>query len=270
MCRLVLALALLGSGTLTLPAHARVYSLELHTSCSVNSPYNLAVRADGLQFTRDNGRPHHVFMHDGQLRVDGQPLAVNAKDAMRLRQYETNVRALLPQVTAIARDGVGIGFNALTTVAVTFADTPDERTRVIQQLAGQRVQMLGKIDQSLGQGRWEPDDFDQMMDEDMGDAVATLVSTVASRAVKAALSGDQAQVAALEARAQSLDSSIEKAVDGPAEGLGKRADALCPQLVELDQLQQQFDVRLRDGKPLTLMSVEQRTDDGAVADARPR
>ena len=267
MRRLALALALLGIGTLALPAHARVHSMEWHSACSVDSHYNLAVRDDGLQFTRNDGSPRQVFMHDGHLRVDGQPLAVSAEDAARLRQYETNVRALLPQVAAIARDGVGIGFNALTTVAATFADSPDERTRVIQQLAGQRRQMLGKIDQSIGQGRWQPDDFDQMMDEDMGDAVSTLVSTVASRAMKAALSGDQAQVAALEARAQSLDSSIEKAVDGPAKRLGKRADALCPRLVELDQLQHQFQVRLPDGKPLMLMSMEH-TDEGAVADTR--
>lgn len=267
MRRLAFAIALLGTGTLALPAQARVHGLELHTACSVSSHYNLAVRDDGLQFTRNDGSRQQLFMHDGHLRVDGRTLTVSQDDAARLRQYETNVRALLPQVAAIARDSVGIGFNALTTVAATFADSPDERTRVIQQLAGQRRQMLGKIEQSLGQGRWQPDDFDQMMDEDMGDAVATLVSTVASRAVKATLSGDQDQVAALEARAQSLDSSIQKAIDGPAERLGKRADALCPRLVELDQLQHQFHVRLPDGKPLTLMSMEQ-TDGGAVADAR--
>jgi len=267
MRQLVVALALFGIGALTSPAHARAHNMELHTVCSVDSDYELAVRDDGLQFTRDNGSPHDVFMHDGQLRVDGQPLAVSRDDAARLRQYEANVRALLPQVAAIARDGVGLGFDALATVAATFTDSPDERARVIRQLGDQRRQVLARIDQGIGHGRWQQHDFDQMMDEDMGDAVSTLVSTVASRAVKAALSGDQSQVAALEARAQSLESSIEKAVEAPAERLGKRADALCPRLVELDQLQHQLHVRLPDGEPLTLMSM-QRTDEGAVAATR--
>lgn len=267
MRQLVLALALLGIAiaTATAPAHARAHNVELHTSCSVSSDYDLVVRGDGLQFTRHDGSPQRVFMHDGQLRVDGQPLAVSPQDAARLRQYEANVRALLPQVAAIARDGVGIGFDALTTVAATFTDSPDERAQVIRQLGEQRQRILGKIDQGIGQGHWQQHDFDQMMNEDMGDAISTLVSTVAARAVKAALSGDQSQVAALEARAQSLESSIEKAVEIPAERLGKRADALCPRLVELDQLQRQLDLRLPDGKPLSLMSASREGD--AVAEA---
>ncbi len=269
MRRLALALAVLGTSILAPPVSARTHDVELHTACSVNSDYDLAVRDDGLQFTRHDGSPRQVFMHDGHLRVDGQPLAVSQGDAVRLQQYEAKVRTLLPQVTAITRDGVGIGFDALATVAATFADSPDERARVIRQLGEQRQRMLGKIDQGLGRGRWQQHDFDQMMDEDMGDAVATLVSTVAARAVKAALSGDQSQVAALEARAQSLESSIGKAVEAPAERLGQRAAALCPSLVELDRLQHQLDVRLPDGKPLSLMSA-QREDRNAVTDAGTR
>ena len=167
------------------------------------------------------------------------------------------MRSLVPQVAAIARDGVGIGFDALSTVAATFAQSTDERERMLHQLADQRRAVLGKIDRGIGSGQWRQHELDQMMDEDMGDAVSTLVSTVAERAVKAALSGDQSQVAALEARAQSLDHSIEQAVERPAERLGKRADALCPRLAELDQLQHQFDFRLPDGSPLSLMTLKQ-------------
>lgn len=266
MRRLALVLALVGIGTFVLPGNGRARSMQWHASCSVDSDYDLTVRDDGLQFTRSDGSPRQVFMHEGHLRVDGQSLAVSQEDAARLRQYEASVRALLPQVVAIARDGVGIGFDALTTVAATFADGPDESARIIRQLGEQRQRVLGKVDQGIGHGRWQQQDFDQMMDEDMGDAVSTLVSTVASRAVKAALSGDQSQVAALQARAQSLKSSIRKAVEVPAERLGQRADALCPSLVKLDRLQHRLDVRLPGGEPLLLMSVE-RGGRNAVAEA---
>ncbi len=73
----------------------------------------------------------------------------------------------------------------------------------------------------------------------------------------AALSGDQSQVASLEARVQSLDHSIEQAVEVPAERLGKGVNALCPRLVELDQLQPQLDFGLSDGSPLSLMTLKQ-------------
>lgn len=107
--------------------------------------------------------------------------------------------------------------------------------------------MPGRIEQGFGSGQWRQNDIRQMMENVTGDAVGTLVSTVASRAVKAALSGEESQVAALKARAPSLDHSIEQPVNVPAARLGQRADALCPRLVELAQLQHQLDFRLPDG-----------------------
>jgi hypothetical protein len=267
MRQLALAFALLAAGAVTAPAHA--HGMQMHSSCSIDTDYDVDVRSDGIQFTRADGTPRQVTMHDGRLQVDGHLLAVSSADAARLRQYEAQVRALLPEVAGIAREAAGIGFNALTTVAATFANSPEEREQVVRQLVTQRQHVLAEIDQGIGSGQWRQHGLDQMMEHDMGDAASTLVSTVAARAVKAALSGDQSQIAALEARADSLDKSIDRAVDAPAEQLGKRADALCPRLVELDQLQHQLSVRLPDGSPLSLMKLE-RENKATVAEVQTR
>jgi exonuclease VII large subunit len=76
-----------------------------------------------------------------------------------------------------------------------------------------------------------------LMENQLGGAVSTLVGTVTAKAVKAALSGDESQVAALEARADSLDKSIDQQVDARADKLGERAEALCPRMQRLDELQ---------------------------------
>lgn len=253
---LALALVLALPATSAIAVPTPTHGMDVRTSCSVDSDYDVSVRNDGLRFSRDVGNPHDVLMHDGHLQIDGHSQPVSAADAARLRQYELRVRTLMPEVAAIARDGVGLGFDALTTVAATFADSADERQKITRELAVQRRRVLSRIEQGIGSGQWRQSDMDQGMENEMGDAVSTLVSTVASRAVKAALSGDQSQVASLEARAQSLDHSIEQAVEGPAERLGKRADALCPRMVELDQLQHQLDFRLPDGSPLKLMTLK--------------
>ncbi|MEP7184886.1 MAG: DUF2884 family protein [Rhodanobacter sp.] len=265
---LALALALPATGAGAVAAPIRSHGMDVHTSCSVNSDYDVSVYNSGIHFSRDAGNPHDVLMHDGHLQIDGHPQSVSPADAARLRQYESHVRTLMPEVAAIARDGVGLGFDALTTVAATFADSSEDRQRITRELASQRRRVLGRIEQGIGSGQWRQRDMDQVMENDMGDAVSTLVSTVASRAAKAALSGDQSQVASLEARAQSLDQSIEQAVEVPAERLGKRADALCPRLVELDQLQHQLEFRRPDGSPLSLMTLKHESPHkNAVADA---
>jgi len=86
------------------------------------------------------------------------------------------------------------------------------------------------------------------------------VSKVTASAVTAALSGDQSKVAALEARADSLDKSIDKEIDARADRLSERAKALCPRLQALDQLQQQFQFRLADGSRLQLVTYDKDND----------
>jgi hypothetical protein len=265
MRTLAIAVSLLAAGMLAAPAYA--HDMHLHTSCSVHTDYDVDVQPDGIHFARDSGVPRQVLMHDGRLQVDGRALAVGNADAVRLRQYEAQVRALVPEVAGIAHEGVNIGFDALTTVAATFAETPAERENITRQLTTQRERALDQLEQGIGHGHWRQHGLDRMLDDNMGDAVSELVSTVAGRAVKAALSGDQAQVQALQARADSLDKTIDQAVDARADRLGERADALCPRLVELDQLQHQFGFRLPDGSALSLMRLE-REDHDTVADAR--
>lgn len=264
MRHLALTLGLLAGTAAVAPAHA--HDMQFHPSCSVSTDYDVAVQPDGIRFARADGTPRQVDMHGGQLQVDGRAVAVGSADAARLRQYEAQVRALVPEVAGIAREGVGIGFDALTTVAATFADGPAERERITAQLASQREHVLAEVEQGIGRGQWRQHGLDQMMDENMGDAVSSLVGTVTTRAVKAALSGDRSQVEALQARADSLEKSIDRAVEPRAHALEKRADALCPRLVELDRLQQQFSFRLPDGKPLSLMRLERDRKDAVAAD----
>ena len=246
-------------------APAPAHGLRInHDSCGFTTDYDVRVDAGGVAFDRAESTPSHVFMHDGRLRVDGRDLAVSAADAARLRQYESQVRALLPEVAGIAREGVDIGFAAMSTVAATFADDEASRRRVVEQLDQRRQQALAQIDRGLGRGVWKPHDLDSLVKESVGDSVSSLVSTVTASAVKAALSGDQAQVKALQARADALDRRIDKEVNARADRLQARAEALCPRLTALEQLQQQWQVRLHDGSPLQLME----RDDASSASAR--
>jgi uncharacterized sporulation protein YeaH/YhbH (DUF444 family) len=111
--------------------------------------------------------------------------------------------------------------------------------------------------------------MEDLMQNQVGDAVSTLVSTVTAKAVKAALSGDQRQVAALEARAGTLDRSIDRQVDARADRLDERARALCPRIARLDALQQQFGFRLADGSRLALVDHQDTHYNEASAMTKP-
>jgi hypothetical protein len=247
---------------MALGAQVQAHGLHINNDqCGFSTNYDVRVNAEGIAFDREDGKPSSVFMHDGHLRVDGRQVALSEADAGRVRQYEGQVRALLPEVAGIVREGLDIGFGAMTTVATTFAENGEERERLLTRLNRNHADALRQIDQGIGNGVWKQHEVSDVIEEGVEGTVSEMVSTVTANAVKAALSGDQSQVAALEARADSLDKSIDKAVNARADELDRRAQALCPRLTTLEQLQQQLQFRLDDGSQLQLLSREKEHDD---------
>jgi hypothetical protein len=237
-----------------------------HLSCSFNSDYDVQVETNGIAFTRNSGHPGDVFMHDGKLRVDGADVDVSASDAARLRDYEQQVRELVPIVAAIARDGADIGYSALTTVVATLAENGDERTRLLHELHDRHSEALQHIDVTLGHGMWKAGDSSALFGDNLQKTAGDLVSTVTAGIVKDALSGDSNRLAALQARTDALDTTLDKAIDAPADKLGQRAEALCPHFSLLQRLQQQFQFRLPNGEHLQLISPDtERTDKASYA-----
>jgi hypothetical protein len=230
---------------------ARASDIHLHhQSCGYSSSYDVKVDAVGIRFDRDDGTSARILMHDGRLQVDGRDVAMSAADTERLRQYEGTVRTLMPEAAEVAREGVDIGFAAMRTVMQTFAENDSDRRRMIGRLDDRRREALAQIDGSLGRGVWKHQAFADTLGDSIASSVSELVGKVAASAVEAALSGDQSKVAALQARADTLDKSIDKEVNARADRLDQHARALCPRMQALEQLQQQFQFRLADGSRL--------------------
>lgn len=247
-------------------AQAQAHDLHFNNKqCGFTTNYDVRVSVAGIAFDREGRQPASVFMHDGRLRVDGKPVALSGADAARLRQYEGQVRELLPEVAGIMREGLDIGFSAMTAVAVTFAANSEERQRLLDRLGRSHAMALEQIDQGIGSGVWRQHEMADAVEEGVQGALSEVVGTMTASAVKAALSGDQARMAALEARADALDKAIDREVDARADKLGRRAEALCPRLTGLEQLQQQLQFRLDDGSRLQLLSRE-RARGGDAAD----
>src|ERR1700754_1141685 len=225
-----------------------------------STPYDVDVTTAGLSFHRTDGKPAEVFLHDGGLRVDGKAVAVSRADADALRRYEAGVRALMPQIATIAREGVELGFSAMTTVTLSFAEG-DQRGRMLEKLKRKQAEALREIDEGVGAGHWSADRMTETVAGSVADSVGELVGSVASSAVTAALSGDSTKVAALQARAESLDKTLDHEMDKRSKGLEARADAICPQLNDLADLQQGWKLRLADGKPLELMTIKPKGSD---------
>jgi hypothetical protein len=230
--------------------------------CGYNSRYAVQVAPGGIDFSNPQAHPAHVFMHDGQLRVDGHPLAVSAADAARLRDYETGMRGVLPEMAGIAQEAVGVAFDALATVAATLGGSQHHRDALVRELNDARRTALVGLDAHVNAQHWDEQGFEDAIEQPVTEAANDLASALTRHVLWAVLTGRGADV---EARADAIDASVDKAMDQRSKQLEARAKLLCPRLAALQQLQRQFDFRLADGSALQLITTNKESEPKASA-----
>jgi hypothetical protein len=227
---------------------------EIHVhgdQCGYDSNYDVRVTPAGIDFSRSGAQPAQVFMHDGTLRVDGQPVAVSADDALRLRRYEADMRILLPEMAGIAHEAVGIAFDALATVAATLGGSQHHRDALVRQLNRSRMDAMRGMAADIDADHWSQQDFADAIEQPITAASNQLASALTRSVMWSLFTGRASE---LEARADTVDQSMEKEMKARSGQLEARAKAICPRLAELNDLQRQFRFRLADGQPLQLLT----------------
>jgi hypothetical protein len=250
MKAMLLAAAL--GAAVSVPAFAHTHIHE----CDLSSDYSLSIKPDRLVFKRHLGTPAEIEIANGTLRVDGALVATNAADAQRLRDAEREVRALVPEVKGIARDAVAIAFDAVGQVAAAFAHDGAAARRSAEHIAALGREIDRKIADTYSFDHWQDADIDRLVGSTVEAVVPEIVGNVTAEALKVAFTGDEAAAAELEARASSIEKSVDRAVEKQSAQLEVRARGVCSRLRALDRVQSGLDVRLPDGGRLDLVRVD--------------
>jgi hypothetical protein len=250
MKALVFAVLLGAAAPTAAYAHAHIHD------CGLSSDYSLSIEPDRLVFKRHAGTPAEIAIANGTLRVDGSLVATDAADAERLRNAEREVRALVPEVKGIARDAIAIAFDAVGQVAAAFAHDGAAARRSAAHIAALARELDRKIAETNRFDHWDDADIDRLVDSTIEAVVPEIVGNVTAEALKVAFTGDEAAAAELEARADGIEKSVERAVEKQVAGLESRAMGVCSRLRALDRVQSDLDVRLPDGSRLDLVRVD--------------
>lgn len=227
--------------------------------CGVSTDYNVLVDGGGIWLRRDALPMREIVFHDGQLSIDNHMQTVSTADAQRLRALENGVRQLMPAVTGIARESVGISFDTLDSVYEGL--TGNANSRKVRKL---RKEAERFVEQTIGRGRWDQDLFNEGFDARVQDAAESLSGSIARSMLWAVFSGGGDK---LDARADKLDAELEQRLEGRAAALEQHARSLCTQVQALDRLQSTLEFRF-DGQPLQMMHVSGDSATMAASDER--
>jgi len=213
--------------------------------CGLSTPYNVQVDGGGVWLYRREGTPREIFFHDGTLSVDHRVQAVSEADAQRLRRMEDDARTLMPEVTGIARESVGITFDVLAGVVRTMTGS-ERKARKVER---HHARALEHIEDSLGKGRWDQDVFGEKFETNVEEVVEQVTGSVTRSALWAVFTGRSER---LEERADRVDLEVDQLVEARSAALEQHARALCTQVAVLREQQDALEYRYR-GAPLVML-----------------
>jgi hypothetical protein len=213
--------------------------------CGLSTPYNVQVDGGGVWLYRHDGSPKEIFFHDGTLSVDHMVQAIGDADAQRLRSMEDDARALMPEVAGIARESIGITFDALAGVMRTMTES-ERKARKVERY---RDRALDHIDDSLGKGRWDQDVFGEAFEVNVEQVVEEVTGSITRSALWAAFTG---RADSMEERADRTDHEVDRLVEARSVALEGQARALCSRVAVLRKLQDALEYRY-EGAPLVML-----------------
>ena len=210
-------------------------------ACNYHLDYDLSVHDSNITFNNDAitkitiDQDNNLFVNDSekQLSIEQQRLITN---------YADSIRVLIPEVTAIAIEGVNIGVKAASMALGIILDEGDpDYGRFSDRINELANTITSKLDANHFDTKHIEESFDEGFEEEIesivSEAVEELTPRLMAKIVTAAMSGEEGEISDLEARAERLESEIENFVEPRAAALEARAEELCDSIDSLNSIE---------------------------------
>lgn len=227
---------------------------DMANVCHASSSYDLTVVPDALLFDRAAPTPRRIRVHAGQLTDNGTVVRLNAEDHDRLVLFEEQLRALVPKVRNVAANGVDLAIKAVHAETASLGLSADTQAQLDAKLAAHAAELKRRIGASTSTHDWQGDAFDRYADAIVADIAPLLTADLAQQAVAAAVNGDLAAAASLQAHAADLAGDMRPRLERRMQALRPQIQALCPSIRSLHELQR--DVRGGNGRALDLLDID--------------
>ena len=241
-----------------------VSSSAFADQCDVNVKGELSVVDQVITITTE-AKDKIVIEPDYQVFYNGRTVDLNSEQQQWVKQYYTGIYDAIPVVANLALDGVQIAAVALDEVFNTLFDGDNDAladiTAKLEELRGEIQHNFYANDGSirlestrfedgdfLGQ-QWE-NEFEELVEDAVTSSIGHLMVAIGSEMI---FSGGDMN--AFEQRMESFAEQIEHNVERKAELLEQRADALCLQLADLDDVENRLQSSVSQFDGLNMINV---------------
>lgn len=226
---------------LTMPLFTTSVQAHSNEMCNFEMDYDLTIENSALSFTKESGE-NITIDQDNQLFINGKQKQLDGKQQRLVDDYADGVRDLIPEVTALAIEGVNLGVEAATMALGILLDGSDPD---IARFSTKLNQLAQNITVKLDATHFSSKNLEQAFDSEfeaeiesiVEEAVTEITPKLISKVLTAAMSGEEGTLSDIEHRAEFLEQEIESYVEPRADALEARADELCESIGTLDELE---------------------------------
>lgn len=117
--------------------------------CDVELEGGLRISSTVLEFT-EGDEPRYKILNDQTLVVGDRPLHLDQKQQLLVKQYATNIRALVPEVHQLTVEGLDLASDA---VGLVFQELLEPDNQTVQKVRNEFLLLRNDIEKSFANGK---------------------------------------------------------------------------------------------------------------------
>jgi hypothetical protein len=209
-------------------------------SCDVEFDSNITVSPDAIEIESTAGSRMEIgAQYD--LWIDDVKVDLDTSERALVQSYADQVRATIPEIVALALDGVEIGLTAVSEVFYAFSeDGPPEAlldsiNNIQEEVAARMYRNGNTVHMKGGEIRGLEETMSELepaLEDAISESVADIILAV-GRSIRDGEGSLAERIAILTDRAQQLEQTMESKIADRASELEQRADGLCEQVYAL-------------------------------------
>lgn len=226
-------------------------TLYAHDTCDVELEAGLTLNKSKLEFFESDSSHEVLYSIDNayNLTVQGEEVSLNSEQQGLVKQYHTDISAMVPQVRKIAIEGVDL---ALQGVNIAFNELLGEGNTVGSDLTRELSVMKEEVAErftiehgfTIGEDGLEDDelfgeDIEQRIESAVEEAVmGSMGSLLVALGQEMMFSSGDTNT--FEARMENFGENMEREMEQRAKKIERKADKLCIAAIEIDQLEEEL------------------------------
>ncbi len=213
---------------------------------------------------------HHTLYQiskNGEMTIDGKTVSLDSTQQQTAAQYAEGIRSSVPKAVAIATDAIELASKGVgEAMGTLFGENSDIQIRIEDVMAKAKEKVNESLSRSGDEFTISPDGFDDMdniideeLEQEIEKVVMSSMGSIFSLIGQAMSEGDGDFEQRMEAFGEKMEKwgeELEASLEAQADDIEEKAEALCQQLKEVDELETKLQSQVPEFAKFDLLEVD--------------